>query len=152
MMFTRIKLMTFANRSAVAVVAMLFGFCATSSYANAKCFPGTASMSVYGIEEGEEPDESDVKKVKIKSMQAAWKVFSEQLEASWLQAYMRNKNKILSELNFYVTEKFTFEYDEERPPKRVCRSGVKKVAAIDATHIGKSLPPSSSPSFLPSYL
>lgn len=111
-MFTRIKLMTFANRSAVAVVAMLFGFCATSSYANAKCFPGTASMSVYGIEEGEEPDESDVKKVKIKSMQAAWKVFSEQLEASWLQAYMRNKNKILSELNFYVTEKFTFEYDE----------------------------------------
>ena len=87
------------------------GFLGVQSDANAKCFEGTASISVYGLDDGEEPDASDIKKAKAASMRAAWVSFSEKLEVPLLRAYMQNKDKILGELNFYVREKFSYEYD-----------------------------------------
>jgi len=105
--------------SACAVLASLL---ITANGAWAKCYTGTAEVSVYGIEEGEEPDESDVKKAKTKSMKAAWKVFYEQLDADWLQAYMRNKSKINSELDFYISHGFKYNYnaDEQKIEAKNC--------------------------------
>ena len=89
--------------STISACAFMASLLISANGAVAKCYTGTAQVSVYGLEEGEEPDNSDIKKAKTKSMQAAWKVFYEQLEADWLQAYMRNKSKINSELDFYVS-------------------------------------------------
>jgi hypothetical protein len=90
---------------------LISSFLVFANDALAKCYTGTAQVTVYGVEDGEELDEDDIKKAKAKSMQAAWKVFYEQLEADWLQAYMRNKSKINSELNFYVSDGFKYKYN-----------------------------------------
>ena len=108
--------------STISACAFVASLLISANGAVAKCYTGTAQVSVYGLEEGEEPDKSDIKKAKTKSMQAAWKVFYEQLEADWLQAYMRNKSKINSELDFYVSHGFKYEYnsDEQRIEARNC--------------------------------
>ena len=96
---------------AMGAIAFLASLLIAANGALAKCYTGTAKVSVYGLEEGEEPGEADIKKAKSKSMLAAWKVFYEQMEADWLQAYMRNKSKINSELEFYVSHGFKYEYN-----------------------------------------
>ena len=106
----------------ISACAFLASLLIPANGAWAKCYTGTAEVSVYGIEEGEEPDESDVKKAKTKSMKAAWKVFYEQLDADWLQAYMRNKSKINSELDFYISHGFKYNYnaDEQKIEAKNC--------------------------------
>ena len=81
------------------------------AYAN--CVSASIKMSVYGIDEGMEPDQSDVKKVKEKAMTAAWNIYVERLPANYLKAYTKDKNRILSELKFYISEQeFKWTYDE----------------------------------------
>lgn len=97
----------------LAALVFIASFAGAQSDANAKCFNGTASISVYGLDEGDEPDNADIKKAKAKSMMAAWTAFAEKMEVPLLRAYMQNKDKVLGELNFYVRENFTYKYDPD---------------------------------------
>ena len=97
----------------LAALVFVASFAGAQSVANAKCVNGTASISVYGLDEGDEPDNADIKKAKAKSMMAAWTAFAEKMEVPLLRAYMQNKDKVLGELNFYVRENFSYKYDPD---------------------------------------
>jgi hypothetical protein len=83
------------------------------SLANAACISGSAKLNVFGVEEGEQPDEADVLKTKKMARDKAWAAYTNTLEAKYLKAYMRNKSKIYSELKYYVIKQdYKWTYDE----------------------------------------
>lgn len=83
------------------------------SLGNAACISGSAKLDVFGVEEGEQPDQEDVLKTKKMARDKAWEAYANTLEAKYLKAYMRNKSKINSELKYYVIKQdYKWTYDE----------------------------------------
>lgn len=76
------------------------------------CIEATGERSVSIMEEGDEPDSREITALKKKTRLLAWDKFVSQLEPNVLKAYTVEKQKVLSELDFYVEEKFTFKFDE----------------------------------------
>jgi len=82
--------------------------------ANAGCISGSAKFAVYGVEEGEEPDNDDVLKAKKIARDKAWAAYVNTLDAKYLKAYTQDKAKINSEIAFYVKKQdFKWTYDEQ---------------------------------------
>ena len=69
----------------------------------AQCITGTVKVQVFDVSEGEEPDDEEKDKAKLKARSAAWQGYINSLEANYLKAYMTNKQKIDGELGFYIS-------------------------------------------------
>lgn len=76
------------------------------------CIEATGERSVSIMEEGDEPDSREIAALKKETRLLAWDKFVSQLEPHVLKAYTTEKQKVLSELGFYIKEKFTFKFDE----------------------------------------
>ena len=79
------------------------GCIAIPAVLKAQCITGTVKVQVFDVSEGEEPDDEEKDKAKLKARSAAWQGYINSLEANYLKAYMTNKQKIDGELGFYIS-------------------------------------------------